>query len=200
VYPHNASRSGVVAACDRSLRRLRTDRIDLYLLHWRGGTPLAETVAGFEGLRSAGKVARWGVSNFDVGDMEEVAALPAGGSCATDQVLYNLESRGVEFDLIPWARDRRMPLMAYSPIGQGGKLLRAAALRKVATRHGKTPAQIAIAWALRSRGLIIIPKAASPDHVRENADAAGIVLTPEDLADIDAAFPPPARKEPLGIL
>ncbi len=200
VYPHNASRSGVVAACERSLRRLRTDRLDLYLLHWRGGVPLSETVEAFERLRHAGKIVRWGVSNFGLEDMEEVAALPGGGACATDQVLYNPDYRGIEFDLIPWAQGRQMPLMAYSPVGQGGRLLRAPALDKIARRHGKTTAQIAIAWAVRNGTVIAIPKAASPDHVRENAEAAGIVLTPEDLAEIDAAFPPPARKQALAML
>jgi diketogulonate reductase-like aldo/keto reductase len=162
--------------------------------------PLTDTIEGFEQLRRSGKIVRWGVSNFDVEDMEEVAALPAGATCATDQVLYNPEYRGIEFDLLPWASERQMPLMAYSPVGQGGRLLRAPALRTVARRHGKTPAQIALAWALRSGTVIAIPKAATADHVRENAEAADLVLTPEDLAEIDAAFPPPARKQALGML
>ncbi|MBV9656262.1 MAG: aldo/keto reductase [Acetobacteraceae bacterium] len=200
VYPHNASRAGVVAACERSLKRLKTDRLDLYLLHWRGSVPLAETVEGFERLRRDGKIARWGVSNLDVADMTEIAALPAGKDCATDQVLYNPEHRGIEFDLLPWARNREMPAMAYSPVGQGGGLLRAPALRNVARRHCTSPAPIAIAWAIRSGSVIAIPKAATPDHVRANAEAGAIALTPEDLAEIDAAFPPPARKAPLGIL
>ncbi|MCK8785389.1 aldo/keto reductase [Roseomonas sp. NAR14] len=202
VYPHNASRRGVAAACERSLKRLRTDRIDLYLLHWRGGVPLAETVAGFEALRAAGKIRRWGVSNLDVDDLEELGAAAPGasGDCATDQVLYNLEHRGPEFDLLPWCRARGMPVMAYSPVGQGGALLRHPALAAVAKRHGVTPAQAALAWAVRGDGVVAIPKASDPAHVRQNAAAAGIVLPAEDLAALDAAFPPPKRKRALAML
>jgi diketogulonate reductase-like aldo/keto reductase len=200
VYPHNASRKGVPAACERSLKRLRTDRIDLYLLHWRGSIPLAETVEAFEALRTAGKIRHWGVSNFDTDDMEELAALPDAERCATNQVLYNAGTRGIEFDLLPWCRARSMPVMAYSPVGQGGRLLRSAALAKVAARHGATPAQVAIAWTLRQDGVISIPKAADPAHVRENAMAANLELTKEDLTEIDRAHPPPKRKEALAIL
>lgn len=200
VYPHNASRRGVAAAAERSLRRLRTDRIDLYLLHWRGGVPLEETVAGFEDLRDAGKILRWGVSNLDTDDMEELVAFAAGRGCAANQVLYNPEARGIEFDLLPWCAARRMPVMAYSPIGQGGRLLRHAALRAVADRHGASAAQVAIAWAMRQPGVIAIPKAATTAHVRENAAAAALALTAEDLAAIDAAFPPPQRKRPLAMI
>jgi diketogulonate reductase-like aldo/keto reductase len=200
VYPHNASRRGVAAAAERSLRRLRTDRIDLYLLHWRGGVPLEETVAGFEDLREAGKILRWGVSNLDTDEMEELFGFAAGRACAANQVLYNPEARGIEFDLMPWCRERNIPVMAYSPVGQGGRLLRNAALRAVADRHGATPAQVALAWALRQRGVIAIPKASDPAHVRENAAAARLALTAEDLAAIDQAFPPPARKRPLAML
>ena len=199
VYPHNAGRRAVVAACDRSLRRLGIDAIDLYLLHWRGAVPLAETVEGFEALRRAGKIARWGVSNLDVADMEELWSV-GGTACATDQVLYNVAERGIEFDLIPWCSDRAVPVMAYSPVGQGGRLLRQEALAEVAARHGATPAQVALAWTLRLPGVIAIPKASTAAHVRENARAATLRLTEEDHATLDAAFPPPARKRPLAIL
>ncbi|CAH2600987.1 methylglyoxal reductase YeaE [Rhodovastum atsumiense] len=198
-YPQNASRTGLPAACIRSLRRLKTDVIDLYLLHWRGGVPLAETVAAFEKLKAEGKIRQWGVSNLDQDDMEELLAVPGGGACTTNQVLYNPEYRGIEFDLLPWS-ETRLPLMAYSPVGQGGRLLRSPALRAVATRHGVTPAQVAIAWSLRHPGVISIPKSGSIDHVRENAAAAGLKLTPEDLAEIDRAYPPPRRKVALAML
>jgi len=200
VYPHNASRSGVPAACERSLRRLRVDCIDLYLLHWPGSHPLSETVDAFEALRAAGKIRYWGVSNFDTGEMGRAWKLPAGSRCATDQVLYHPDSRGIEFDLLPWCAAQRMPIMAYSPLGQGGRLLRSKALKAVAERHNATPAQIAIAWSLRSGAAISIPKATSPAHVRENAGAGDIVLAEADLAEIDAVHPPPRRKQGLDIL
>lgn len=200
VYPHNASAAGVPRACAASLKRLGTDRIDLYLLHWRGGHPLAETVAAFERLREAGHIRYWGVSNFDTDDMEELAALPAGGACATNQVLYHPDRRGIEFDLLPWCRARGMPIMAYSPLGQAGRLLRSPALAAVAKRHGASPAQVAIAWSLRDGNTISIPKAATPEHVRQNAAAAALRLTAEDLAEIDGAHPPPRRKQALGML
>jgi len=197
VYPHNASRDGVPAACERSLQRLKTDRLDLYLLHWRGSHPLAETVGAFEKLREAGKIRAWGVSNFDVNDMQELARLKAGAACATNQVIYHPDSRGIEYDLLPWCAEHRIPVMAYSPIGQAGRLLRSAALREVAKRHDATPAQIAIAWGLRHPHVISIPKAVDPAHVRENAATGEIVLTEEDLAAIDAEHPPPRRKQSL---
>jgi diketogulonate reductase-like aldo/keto reductase len=200
VYPHNASRAGVAKACAASLQRLGTDRIDLYLLHWRGGHPLEETVAAFERLRGAGHIRYWGVSNFDTDDMEELAALPAGAACATNQVLYHPDRRGIEFDLLPWCRARRMPIMAYSPLGQAGRLLRSPALAAVAQRHGATPAQVAIAWSLRDGNTISIPKAATAEHVAQNAAAAALRLTAADLAEIDAAHPPPRRKQALGML
>ncbi|PPQ29357.1 aldo/keto reductase [Rhodopila globiformis] len=201
VLPQNASRSGVPAACERSLRRLGTDRIDLYLLHWRGSHRLAETVAAFEALRAAGKIRHWGVSNLDVADMEEVAGLPGGAACATDQVLYHPDSRGIEFDLLPWCAQRGVPVMAYSPLGHNvQRLARSAALRAVADRHGVTLAQVAIAWGLRDGHVISIPKAADAAHVRENAAAAELALTPQDLAEIDAAHPPPKRKRALDLL
>ncbi len=197
VYPQNATSSGLIAACERSLQRMKIDCVDLYLLHWRGHTPLAETVGGFETLRSAGKIRRWGVSNFDTDDLADLADLPG---CATNQVLYNPGSRGIEFDLLPWCAAASMPVMAYSPLGQAGRLLRSAALVAIAAHHGVTAAQVAIAWSLRKQGVISIPKAADASHVRENAHAAELRLTEEDLAAIDAEFPPPKRKIPLEML
>jgi diketogulonate reductase-like aldo/keto reductase len=199
VYPHNASRGGCIAACERSLARLGTDRIDLYLLHWRGAVPLAETIAGMEALLAAGKIRSWGVSNFDVGDMEELWRA-GGGTCATNQVLYNPEHRGIEFDLMPWQAARHVPIMAYTPLGQAGRLLRAKALTSVAARHGATPAQVALAWSIRSGNVITIPKASSVDHVTANARAAALPLDAEDLAAIDAGFPPPRRRQALAML
>ncbi len=200
VYPHNASRTGVPAACARSLKRLGIEQIDLYLLHWPGSVPLAETVNAFEELREAGRIGAWGVSNFDVSDMEELTALAAGSACATNQVLYNPATRGIEFALLPWCAERRMPVMAYSPVGQGGALLRSAALAEVARRHDATPAQVAIAWGLRHSTVISIPKAVSGAHVRQNAAAADLVLTEADCAAIDRAFPPPDGKQRLGMV
>ena len=196
VFPHNAGRRAMPAACEASLKRLGTDRLDLYLLHWRGGVPLAETVEAFERLRAAGKILRWGVSNFDADDMAELGS----ATPATDQVLYNPGVRGIEFDLLPWCAARRVPVMAYSPVGQGGALLRHGALVEVAGRHGVTPAQVAIAWTLRLPGLISIPKASDPAHVAANAAAAALELTAADLATLDAGFPPPRRAQPLAML
>ena len=201
VLPQNASRSGVAAACERSLKRLGTDRIDLYLLHWRGGHPVAETVAGFEALQAAGKIRYWGVSNLDTADMEALLGVPGGAGCAVDQVLYHPDSRGIEFDLLPWCAEHKIPVMAYSPLGhQVRRLLGSAALQAVARRHDATPAQVAIAWGLRGGNVISIPKATDAAHVRENAGAGEIGLTPEDLAAIDAAHPPPRRKVGLDLL
>jgi diketogulonate reductase-like aldo/keto reductase len=200
LYPQNASRAGTRAACERSLRRLGTDRLDLYLLHWRGAVPLAETVAAFEDLRAEGKILRWGVSNLDGDDMAELLEVPGGEGCATDQVLYNPEYRGIEFDLLPWCAARRMPVMAYSPVGQGGRLLKHAALSGIADALGISPAQVALAWALRHPHVIAIPKATQLAHVRANAAACGITLTPDDLAALDAAFPPPRKRRALDML
>jgi diketogulonate reductase-like aldo/keto reductase len=200
VYPHNASRTGIPAACARSLKRLATDVIDLYLLHWRGSIPLAETVTAFEKLQAEGRIRRWGVSNFDVDDMEELLAVPHGGNCAVNQVLYNPEYRGIEFDLLGWQARHRIPVMAYSPVGQGGRLLRHPALKTVAARHGATPTQVALAWSLRHPGVVAIPKSGDPAHVRENAAAADLSLTPDDLAEIDRLFRPPVRKQSLSML
>lgn len=196
VYPHNASRQGVAAACERSLQRLKSDCIDLYLLHWRGQYPLAETVEAFERLREQGKIKRWGVSNFDLDDLQELAELGAEG-CATNQVLYNPGARGIEFDLLPWQQRQGLPLMAYCPLGQSEQLLRSPALRQVAEAHGVTPAQVALAWLLRQPGVIAIPKAVDPVHLRLNAEAASLQLNTEDLATIDAAYPAPTGKRYL---
>ena len=195
IYPHNASHVGVAAACARSLKRLRVNCLDLYLLHWPGGIPISETVEAFERLKDAGKIRAWGVSNFDV---EEMEGLPPG--CAANQVLYNLEARGIEFDLLPWSEQAGMPVMAYSPVGQGGRLLSDPALLEVAGRHGKTAAQVALAWTLRRPGVVTIPKAATEAHVRENAAATEITLGKWDLAALDAAFKPPGRKQALAML
>jgi diketogulonate reductase-like aldo/keto reductase len=199
LLPHNATRNGTIAACERSLRRLRTDRLDLFLLHWRAQVPLAETIAGFLALRRAGKIRHWGVSNFDVGDMQELTALAAGGQVATDQVLYNLRRRGIEFDLLPWCRAAGIPLMAYSPIEQG-RLLHHPMLLAIAAHHDATPAQVALAWVLRLDGVIAIPRASKPEHVRENRLALELRLTSADLAALDDAFPPPVGKVPLEML
>ena len=196
VYPQNATRCGLPQACARSLKRLRTDVIDLYLLHWRGSTPLEETVEAFEQLRAQSKIRHWGVSNFDVTDLQELDR----PDCSANQVLYNLEARGIEFDLLPWCRERDLPVVAYSPVGRGGSMLGHRTLKQVAQRHDATPAQIALAWILRQPQIIAIPKAGDPDHVRANAAAADLQLTAQDLADLDSAFPPPLKKEPLAML
>ena len=199
VYPHNGSRAGVVAACERSLKRLATDRIDLYLLHWRGSIPLAETLEGFQRLERDGKIRHHGVSNFDRGDMEEWVALRGGETVAADQVLYNLSRRGPEWDLVPWCREHGIAVMAYTPLGQGS-MLGNRGLAEIARRRGKTPAQIALAWLLRQEGTIVIPKASRAEHVRENRGALDVELTEDDLAALDRAFPPPKGRSSLGML
>jgi diketogulonate reductase-like aldo/keto reductase len=196
VYPHNASRKGVVAACERSLARLKTDRLDLYLLHWRGSVPLAETVEGFETLKKSGKIRQWGVSNLDASDMNELAGVPNGKNCASNQVLYHLDSRGIEWVLLPQCQKAGIMVMAYSPLGQG-PLLRKPALKKIADKHNTDPAAVALAWVLRHPGVITIPKAVKPDHVRANLKALEVKLDAEDLKALDAAFPPPKRAAPL---
>ena len=196
VLPQNSSRRGVIAACERSLKRLGTDRLDLYLLHWRGGTPLSETVEGFATLLRAGKIRHWGVSNFDTEDMEELAALDDSSAVQTNQVYYNLARRGIEYDLAPWCLKHHIPIMAYSPLDQG-RLLRSRELQNVAQRHGATPAQAALAWLMQREGVFVIPKSSSIAHVRENFGALKIQLTKEDLAELDRAYPPPRRKSPL---
>jgi diketogulonate reductase-like aldo/keto reductase len=200
VYPHNASRTGLPKACERSLKRLRVEVIDLYLLHWRGDVPLTETVETFEQLRSTGKIQRWGVSNFDVEDMKELLATENGTACAANQVLYNLENREIESGLLPWSQKNKIPIMAYSPVGHSRGLLNNATLKKIAKRHDGTPAQIALAWVLRQPDVIAIPKASSKMHVRENAKSIQINLTKEHLTEIDHAFPPPRSKQPLPML
>jgi diketogulonate reductase-like aldo/keto reductase len=201
VYPHNASRTELMNACERSLKRLGIDVVDLYLLHWRQKTPpLAETIEAFEKVRSAGKIKRWGVSNFDVKDMKELFAIKNGSSCAANQVLYNLEHRGVEVELVPWCRNHNVPIMAYSPLGHGRGFLTNPTLKKVARRHDATSAQIALAWLLHQPSVITIPKASSLTHVRENAHSIDIELTKADLEDLDRQFPAPRFKQPLAIL
>ena len=198
VYPHNATRSGTIAACERSLKRMGLDRIDLYLLHWRGGVRLAETFEAFHRLHEAGKIADFGVSNFDLADMEEAARLD-NGLTASNQVLYCLSRRGPEFDLLPWMRGRSIPLMAYSPLDQG-RLLQKAPLEKIAAELRCTPAQLAIAWLLAQPNVVTIPKSSTRDRVEENLGALDVTLTPEVLVELDRAFPPPKRKQSLEML
>jgi diketogulonate reductase-like aldo/keto reductase len=196
VMPHHATQKGTIAACEASLKRLNTDRLDLYLLHWRESIPLLETLEGFMALVRDGKIRNWGVSNFDVDDMEELFALPGGDKVATNQVMYNLRRRGIEFALMPWMRKHNIPIMAYSPLDQG-HLMRSSELMHVAERHGATPAQIALAWTIRQPGVFAIPKASREAHVRDNCKALSIRLKDEDLAELDRHFRPPTKKKPL---
>ncbi|GGK38615.1 aldo/keto reductase [Salinarimonas ramus] len=198
LYPHNATREGVKAACARSLARLGVERLDLYLLHWRGRVPLAETLAGFRDLVEDGRIARFGVSNFDTDDMEELWALPGGEACATNQVLYNVEERGPEYDLMPALRERGVPMMAYSPVGQGS--LPERKLAAIAKKHGVSPHRVALAFVLSRPGTIAIPKAVREEHLRDNRAALDLVLDDEDRAALDRAFPPPKGKTPLSII
>ncbi len=199
VLPYNASRRGVVEACERSLKRLNTDHIDLYLLHWRGSVPFAETLSGFDRLQRDGKIRHHGVSNFGLDDIKEWVALDGGEAVATNQILYNLTRRGPEWDLIPWCRERNIPIMAYSPIEQG-RMLGHRALAEVAAKHRATPAQVALAWLLRQEGMIVIPKATEAAHVRENRLALDLALDETDLATLDRSFPPPKGRTALGML
>jgi diketogulonate reductase-like aldo/keto reductase len=199
VYPHNASRQGAIAACERSLKRLKTDRLDLYLLHWRGSYPLAETVQAFEKLKADGKIHSWGVSNLDTDDMAELRGVPGGGNCVSNQVLYHLGSRGIEWDLLDDCAKHKVMVMAYSQLGQG-HVLRNAALASVAKKHGVTPAAAALAWTMRHKHVVAIPKSANPEHVKANAAAADLALDADDLKALNAAFPPPKRATPLGML
>jgi diketogulonate reductase-like aldo/keto reductase len=198
VLPQNASQAGLLAACEASLRRLQLDCIDLYLLHWRGSVPLEETVRGFETLQRRGWIRHWGVSNFDIDDMRELGEVPGGKACAANQVYFSLGARGVEFDLLPWQRLHQMPLMAYCPFDQG-RLAGHPGLRSVADRHQATPAQVALAWLLRQPGVMPIPKAGTAAHLHDNWAAQTLVLSDQDLADIDRNFHPPRRKQALAM-
>jgi diketogulonate reductase-like aldo/keto reductase len=199
VLPDHATVRGTMTACERSLRRLKTNHLDLYLLHWRGSIPLEETVSAFEALVEAGKIRYWGVSNFDIPDMEELVALDGGEDVTTNQVLYNLSRRGPEYDLFPWCRQRHIPIMAYSPIEQG-RILNNSELEAVAIRHSATTAQVALAWVLQQDGVMAIPKASTGRHVRENRGALEIRLTQQDMDALDRAFPPPTEPRPLEML
>ena len=196
VLPEHASRRGTIKACEGSLRRLKTDWLDLYLLHWREDIPLEETLEGFDALVQDGKIRHWGVSNFDVADMEELVDLPGGPKVTTNQVLYNLTRRGIEYDLLHWCRERQLPIMAYSPIEQG-RLLKKSALKQIASRHGVTPSQVALAWVLRHADVIAIPKAGKTRHVRENHGALDLRLSKQDVSELDDAFPPATKQVPL---
>lgn len=199
VLPEHATRGGTVTACEGSLMRLGTDHIDLYLLHWRGIVPLRETLSAFADLARVGKIRHWGVSNFDVTDMEELVITGDGEDVATDQVLYNLTRRGIEYDLLPWCRALSLPIMAYSPIEQS-RLLNHPVLQRIAAEHGATPAQVAIAWVIRLDGVNAIPKSGTPKHTQENRGAVNIFLSKQELAMLDSAFPPPTTKRPLEML
>lgn len=204
VYPHNAGLRNISRACENSLKRLGTDHLDLYLLHWMGSVPLEETIEGMEKLRKEGKILRWGVSNLDIQDMKELWDCKNGANCITDQVLYHLGSRGIEFSLLPWQREHKMPIMAYCPIAKGGQLRRELfknpIVNEIAEAHNARPAQIVLAWCIRTNDVIAIPKAVQEEHVIENASAALIDLSEEELARIDNAFPKPMRKMALDIL
>jgi diketogulonate reductase-like aldo/keto reductase len=199
VLPYNASRKGTIEACERSLKRLKTDRIDLYLLHWRGSAPLAETLEAFVTLRRDGKIRHHGVSNFNTEDLKEWVALAGGDTVASNQILYNLSRRGPEWELIPWCREHGISVMAYSPLEQG-RMLGNRGLQQVAQRYDASPAQVALAWLLRQDGMIVIPKATRLEHVRENRGALDLELTDADLTALDRAFPPPKGRTPLGML
>lgn len=197
-YPYNASYDGLIAACDRSLSRLKTDYLDLYLLHWRGSVPLSETWEGLQHLKQAGKILDYGVSNFDTDDMEEAESIPGGDKIVTNQVLYNLMRRGIEWDLLPWCKQRNLPIMAYSPVEQRA-FVNNARLEDIAVQHNATTTQIALSWLLHQDNIISIPKAVNLDHVKENRSALDIKLTPEDLQQLNRAFQPPNRKMSLAM-
>lgn len=199
VYPHNASRRGTVEACERSLKRLKTDRIDLYLLHWRGSVPFAETIAAFDALKRAGKIRHFGVSNLDLDDMRAWWKATGGDALATNQLLYNLTRRGIEWDLLPWQRERNLPLMAYSPV-ERGKLLRNARLSAYAKSQGMTAAQMALSWLLTRDDVMVIPKTSRRETLRENLGALSHPLNTEQLAELDRMFPPPRGPQPLEML
>ncbi|WP_100399611.1 aldo/keto reductase [Bacillus sp. FJAT-44742] len=204
-YPHHGGKDTLPKACEQSLRRLKTDYIDLYLLHWRGSIPLEETIEGMEQLKREGKIRRWGVSNFDTKDMEELLGKEQGSNCAVNQVLYHLGSRGIDYDLLPWQRQHNMPIMAYSPLARGDdhsrvSLVNHPTVKEIAEEHQVKPLQIALAWTIRNHDTIAIPKAVQENHVIENAEAASIILSEQELAQLDEAFPEPDKKVPLDII
>ncbi|RAW13913.1 aldo/keto reductase [Paenibacillus taichungensis] len=204
VYPHHADRKQMITACERSLSRLGTDRLDLYLLHWRGDVPLEETVEALEQLKQSGKILRWGVSNLDTEDMQELWNIPSAQHCAVNQVLYHAASRGIEYELLPWLRERRIPVMAYCPLAQGGRLrkelLEHSVIREIAKDHGVSPSQIALSWVIRDGDILAIPKAVQLNHVAENAAAMDVILTEDEIVRINEAFPAPKGKVPLDIV
>lgn len=204
VYPHNAAGAGLIRSCEASLKRLGTDHLDLYLLHWRGTIPLEETVEGMEALVASGKIARWGVSNFDTPDMQELLRIPGGNHCAVNQVLYHLGSRGIEHELLPWLSGHKIPVMAYSPLAQAGTLRKGLTenetVQRIARDHGATPLQILLAWSIREADVLAIPKAGTRQHVEENAAAGKLVLTSDELWQLDDAFPQPSWKVPLDMI
>lgn len=198
VYPHNASAQGVRAACERSRRRLQLDHVDLYLLHWRGSVPLRQTVQGFEDLQQRGWIRHWGVSNFDLDDMQQLMGVPGGAACSANQVWYSLSRRGVEFELLPWQRTRQMPLLAYSPLDQGA-LAAHAGLQRLAAVVGATPSQLALARLMAERGVMVLPKSTDPARLRENLAAASMTLGAATRQQLDAMFAPPTRRVPLAV-
>lgn len=204
VYPHHADRKQMITACERSLSRLGTDRLDLYLLHWRGGVPLEETVEALEQLKQSGKILRWGVSNLDTEDMQELWNVPSGQHCAVNQVLYHAASRGIEYELLPWLRERRIPVMAYCPLAQGGRLrkelLEHSVILEIAKDRGVSPSQIALSWVIRDGDILAIPKAVQLNHVAENAAAMDVILTQDEMVRLNEAFPTPKGKVPLDIV
>lgn len=204
VYPHNAAGAKLVSSCEASLKRLGTDHLDLYLLHWRGNIPLEETVQGMESLVASGRIARWGVSNFDTSDMQELLRIPGGNHCAVNQVLYHLGSRGIEHELLPWLRGHRIPVMAYSPLAQAGALRKGLTenetVQRIARSHGVTPLQLLLAWSIREGDIAAIPKSGSRRHVEENAAAGKLELTADELWELDDAFPQPSWKVPLDMI
>lgn len=204
VYPHHAGGAKAIAACEQSLKRLKTECIDLYLLHWRGSIPLHDTVAAMETLQASGKIRRWGVSNLDTDDMQALWKIPGGQACMTNQVLYHAAARGIEFDLLPWCEEHGVPVMAYCPLAQAGKLrhdvLTSAVMQDIASARGVSSSQVALAWVTRTGNVIAIPKAVQPQHVKDNAAALTLSLTEDEIARIDAAFPAPNHKTPLDMV
>ncbi|WP_431296034.1 aldo/keto reductase [Rahnella sp. PAMC 25559] len=204
VYPHHAGGAKAIAACEQSLKRLKTECIDLYLLHWRGSIPLHDTVAAMETLQASGKIRRWGVSNLDTDDMQALWKIPGGQACMTNQVLYHAAARGIEFDLLPWCEEHSVPVMAYCPLAQAGKLrhdvLTSAVMQDIASARGVSSSQVALAWVTRTGNVIAIPKAVQPQHVKDNAAALTLSLTEDEIARIDAAFPAPNHKTPLDMV